>query len=195
MVIMLKKAHSFLTVICLCATLICNAQSATAPAGKGKSMSDTIVTVKKPLWQPIPKKAGLYSALIPGLGQIYNRQYWKLPIIYAGLSVAGYFIVRNGQEYNSLRQAYIGRLGNGPYTDKYVGIYTDATQLKQLQDDAEKTMNLTVVFSSVAYMMQVLDAITSAHLRNFDVSRDISLQVHPVVLPQGAAGVGLVMNF
>ncbi|GAA4460834.1 hypothetical protein GCM10023093_04270 [Nemorincola caseinilytica] len=176
-------------------SVLAYAQGGAIATDKKKATADSIMLPGKVLWQPNPKKAGLYSALVPGLGQIYNRQYWKLPIVYAGLSVAGYFIVRNGQEYRSLRQAYIGRLGNGPYTDKYVGIYDDASQLKQLQDDAERLLNMTVVFSGVAYVMQVLDAITSAHLRNFDVSRDISLQLRPVVLPQGAAGVGLVMNF
>jgi len=147
-------------------------------------------------WQPIPKKAGLYAALLPGMGQIYNRQYWKLPIVYGGLSVAGYFIVRNTKDYNSLRSAYISRIGqgSGPYTDEYADIYKDTDQLKQLQDDANRLLNLTIVFSGVAYVAQILDAVTSAHLRNFDISRDISLHVRPVMLPQGPAA-GIVMNF
>ncbi len=149
---------------------------------------------KKPLWQPIPKKAGLYSALVPGMGQMYNRQFWKLPIVYGGLGVAGYFVVRNAKDYNSLRQAYIGRLGPGPYTDEYVGIYNDVSQLKQLQDDANRLLNMTVVLTGAAYLMQVIDAVTSAHLRNFDISRDISMQVHPVATPVGA-GMALVVNF
>lgn len=149
---------------------------------------------KKPLWQPIPKKAGLLSALVPGMGQMYNRQYWKLPIVYGGLGVAGYFVVRNAKDYNSLRQAYIGRLGPGPYTDEYVGIYNDVSQLKQLQDDANRLLNMTVVLTGAAYLMQVIDAVTSAHLRNFDISRDISMQVYPTATPAGA-GMALVVNF
>jgi hypothetical protein len=151
---------------------------------------------KKEVWQPIPKKAGLYAALVPGLGQIYNRQYWKLPIVYGGLSVAGYFLVRNTKDYNSLRSAYIRRLseGNGPYTDEYANIYTTTEQIRQLQEDANRILNLTIVFSGVAYIVQVMDAITAAHLRNFDISRDISMQLRPIATPEGA-GLGLVMNF
>jgi hypothetical protein len=168
-----------------------NAQAQSLPTD---SAGRTATKGKKLLWQPIPKKAGLYSALVPGLGQIYNRQFWKLPIVYGGLGVAGYFVVRNAKDYNSLRQAYIGRLGPGPYTDEYVGIYNDVSQLKQLQDDANRLLNMTVVLTGAAYLMQVIDAVTSAHLRNFDISRDISMQVHPVATPVGA-GMALVVNF
>ena len=145
------------------------------------------------MWQPNPKKAGLYAALVPGLGQIYNRQYWKLPIVYGGLSVAGYFIVKNTQEFSKLRKAYIGRINNPYPTDEYVKVYTD-DQLRQLQDDQTRVVNLTVLFSSLAYFMQVLDAVTSAHLRNFDISRDISLQMKPMATPYGA-GLGLAVHF
>jgi hypothetical protein len=183
--------HLFKTV--LVASLLGSCLHASAQALPADSTTHTTKT-KKPLWQPIPKKAGLYSALIPGLGQMYNRQFWKLPIVYGGLGVAGYFVVRNAKDYNSLRQAYIGRLGPGPYTDEYVGIYNDVSQLKQLQDDANRLLNMTVVLTGAAYLMQVIDAVTSAHLRNFDISRDISMQVHPVATPVGA-GMALVVNF
>lgn len=162
-----------------------------APIG-GKT--DTI-KIKKTLWEPNPKRAGLYAALLPGLGQAYNRQYWKIPIVYAGFSVAGYFLVKNSKEYNRYRKAYIGRINNPYPTDEFVKIYTDINQLKQLQDDYSRILNLTVLFTTVGYTLQVLDAITSAHLKNFDISRDISLRIKPVATPYGDAGIGLVMNF
>lgn len=167
--------------LCLLAGFYTSAQTTPPPATAPK------------VWQPIPKKAGLYSALLPGLGQVYNRQYWKLPIVYGGLGVAGYFIVKNSQTYNKYRQAYIGRINNPYPTDQYVGVYT-FDQLKQLQSDANRVLNLTVLFSTVAYGMQVLDAITAAHLRNFDISRDISMRVHATALPQGPA-LGLAVNW
>lgn len=195
----LKKSSCrifFIAFIGLFTTVLCKAQSASPTAAQQKTVHKDTLIPKKELWQPIPKKAGLYAALVPGLGQIYNRQYWKLPIVYGGLSVAGYFIVRNTKDYNSLRSAYISRLseGNGPYTDEYANVYRTTEQVRQLQDDANRLLNLTIVFSTVAYVVQVMDAITAAHLRNFDISRDISLHVRPVVTPVGA-GMGLVMNF
>lgn len=107
--------------------------------------------------------------------------------------MAGYFIVKNTQEYSKLRKAYIGRINNPYPTDEYVKVYTD-DQLRQLQDDQNRVVNLTVLFSSLAYFMQVLDAVTSAHLRNFDISRDISLQMKPMATPYGA-GLGLAVHF
>jgi hypothetical protein len=158
------------------------------------TQTETTDSVGKPhVFQPNPKKAGLYSALIPGMGQIYNRQYWKVPIVYAGLAVAGYFIADNLNNYQSYRKAYVGRINNPRPTDKYVDIYS-IDQLKQLQDDYDKYLNLTVLFTGIGYALHVVDAITSAHLKNFDISRDISMRVSPVAYPNGV-GVGLVMNF
>ncbi|MES2701497.1 MAG: DUF5683 domain-containing protein [Bacteroidota bacterium] len=159
-----------------------------------KAVADTSTpAIKMRPMDPNPKRAGLYSALLPGLGQIYNRQYWKLPIVYGGLAVAGYFFVDNLKQYQSFRKAYIGRINNPHPTDEYVDIYTP-DQLHQLQDDYNRYLNLTALFTGLGYMLQVVDAITSAHLRNFDISRDISMRVTPVATPQGL-GLGMVVNF
>ena len=157
--------------------------------------ADTIqpVTGKPQPFQPNPKKAGLYSAIVPGLGQLYNRQYWKVPVVYAGVAVAGYFFFDNLNNYQSYRKAYIGRINNPYPTDKYVNIYT-TDQLQQLQNDYNKYLDMTVLFSTIGYALQVLDAITSAHLKNFDISRDISMRMKPVTTQNGV-GLGLVMNF
>ena len=152
----------------------------------------SMIIVKKGPFQPNPKKAGLYSALLPGLGQLYNRQYWKLPVVYVGIGVAGYFFVTNLTDYQSYRRAYIGRINNPYPTDKYVGQYS-FDQLNQYQSDYSKYLDLTVLFSTVGYALQVIDAIVSAHLKNFDISRDISLHMRPAPTPNGL-GLGLVMN-
>ncbi len=156
--------------------------------------NDATVTISgKHVFQPNPKRAGLYSAIVPGLGQFYNRQYWKVPVIYAGLAVAGYYFADNLKNYQDYRKAYIGRINNPYPTDKYVGIYT-IDQLQQLQNDYNRYLNLTVLATSVGYMLQVMEAITGAHLKNFDVSRDISLHAQPMVYPH-ALGVSIAVNF
>jgi hypothetical protein len=144
-------------------------------------------------YQPNPKKAGLYSAIIPGLGQAYNRQYWKIPIVYGGLAIAGYFIHENLTQYHRYRRAYIEDSNVPNNVDEFKNVYT-TDQLKQLQDDYSKYLDLTVLFTGVGYFLQVVDAITSAHLKNFDISRDISMQVRPVATPY-SLGIGLAMNF
>ncbi len=160
--------------------------------GQAKPPTDT--TDGKPKrFQPNPKKAGLYSAIVPGLGQLYNRQYWKIPVVYLGVAVAGYYFVDNLNQYQSYRKAYIGRINNPYPTDKYVGLYNTG-ELQQLQNDYSKYLDMTALFSVIGYALQVMDAVTAAHLKNFDISRDISMRMVPVATPNGA-GLGLVMNF
>jgi len=142
--------------------------------------------------QPNPKKAGMYSALLPGAGQFYNKQYWKIPVIYAGIATAAYFIEFNAGKYNDYHTAYVNRV-SGQYTDKYINLYT-TDNLKTLQDDYQRYLDLTVMLAGVGYILQVLDAVVYSYLKNFDVSRDISMHMGPVHTPEGGA-VGFVMNF
>lgn len=164
---------------------------ANAPMPVTDTTNDSIPAKPQP-YQPNPKKSGLYSALLPGLGQINNHEYWKVPVIYVGIAVAGYFFIDNLNNYQSYRKAYIGRINNPYPTDQYVNIYT-TDQLQQLQNDYNKYLDLTALFSCIGYAMQVLDAITAAHLKNFDISRDLSMRLKPVVFPTGA-GAALVFS-
>lgn len=150
--------------------------------------------VIKPPFQPIPKKSALYSAVLPGAGQFYNRQYWKIPIIYAGVGAATYFLIDNTQQYQRYRQAYINRINNPTYRDEEFK-NRSTSDLKTLQDQYRKQLDLTILLTGVGYTLQVVDALAFAHLRNFDISKDISLRMQPVALPRGDPGFGLVMNF
>lgn len=182
---------------------LCHAQGMTDTAKK-RDLIDSTKQAKVPVndtvaipakaqpFQPKPKKAGLYSALLPGLGQLYNRQYWKIPVVYVGIGIAGYFFIDNSNKYTSYREAYIGRINNPNPTDKYVNRY-DESQLQQLQNDAKKYLDMTVLFSTIGYALQVMDAVTSAHLKNFDISRDISMRMHPIVVP-GGMGMAFVVS-
>ena len=130
---------------------------------------------------------------MPGLGQLYNREYWKIPLVYVAMGVTAYVFINNYNNYHSYYTAYIGRINNPYPTDKYVTIYT-TDQLNQLQNDYNRYLDLTVLVGTLEYAVQILDAITSAHLKNFDISRDISLRMLPVPTPVGL-GLGLVINF
>jgi len=142
-------------------------------------------------WQPNPKKAGLYSAILPGAGQLYNKQYWKIPVVYVGIGAAVYFIQFNNDKYQTYRKAYIASLEGKPH--EFTGVY-DQGALQQLQDGYKRYLDMTVLFTVVGYTLQVIDAVVFAHLRNFDVSPDLSLRLQPVLHPNGGAGLGLVMN-
>lgn len=165
--------------------------------------ADTIKSAqtKKHKFEPVAKKAGLFSAILPGTGQIYNRQYWKAPVIYGGAAVAVYFFNYNYDKYITYKKAYFGRLNNGGNSTaeetEEMKRYTTA-DLKTLQDEYRKFLDMTVMLSAVGYAAQVIDAIVSAHLKNFDMSRDISFQFKPVFQPNingPGAGIGIAMNF
>lgn len=152
--------------------------------------------VKPHKFEPKPKKAGMYSAILPGSGQFYNRQYWKVPAIYVGVAAAGYFINFNLTNYQKYRKAYYTRIDNDPTTvdtDIETKKYT-TENLKQLQDQYRKWLDMTVLLTALGYTVQVIDAIASAHLKNFDISRDISLRIQPVAQPN-YVGMGLAVNF
>ncbi len=173
-------------------TVINNAIQAPATIAKTDSPK-----VKKHKFEPIPKKAGLLSAIVPGSGQIYNRQYWKAPLVFAAAGTAVYLFSYNYDKYITYRKAYFGRLTNGGYStaDETEDIKRYTTDnLKTLQDEYRKYLDMTVLFSAVGYAAQVIDAIASAHLRNFDMSRDISMRFKPVVDPN-YIGMGLAVNF
>lgn len=138
-----------------------------------------------------PKKAGLYSAILPGTGQLYNKQYWKIPIVYVGVGAAAYFIQFNTNKYQTYRKAYIASLEGK--THEFSGIY-DQSSLKTLQDAYKKYLDMTLLFTAIGYTLQVIDAVVFAHLKNFDVSPDISLRLQPVAHPNGGAGIGLVLH-
>lgn len=157
-----------------------------------ETAADTLPKAKK-VFEPNAKKAGMYSSIMPGLGQAYNRQYWKVPVVYAILGTAGYFIGFNYNRYSAYRQAYIQEIDGDPETKSQFEQY-GAQDLQRLQASYRKNLDLIVLLTSVGYALQIMDAVASAHLRNFDVSRDISMRVQPV-LQNNFVGMGLVVNF
>jgi hypothetical protein len=145
-------------------------------------------------FQPIPKKSALYSAILPGAGQLYNRQCWKIPVIYAGVGVATYFIVENSRQYQRYRAGYIARITNPNVQDDFTNKYSQQ-DLQVLQSTYRKYLDMTLLFTGIGYTLQVMDALAFAHLKNFDVSKDISMRFQPVALPNGDPGLGIVMRF
>ncbi|WP_222166484.1 DUF5683 domain-containing protein [Edaphocola aurantiacus] len=129
----------------------------------------------------IPKRSALYSMLFPGLGQLNNKQYWKLPVVYGLLGVGVYFFQDNLKNYNQFRLIYANRLNN-VYTDKYVGLYDDV-RIKNERDYYKKYLDMTVLIGAVGYGLQIMDANVFAHLKNFDISNDIAFRIKPSFQP------------
>ena len=136
-------------------------------------------TTQKDTVRHSPRKATLMSALLPGLGQVYNRKYWKVPVIYAGFAVDGYFFFYNRKNYVDYWNAYKDRTDSDSTTiDPYVNIY-EADQLMQMKNYWRKYMEMTVIIGAAIYLINIVDAAVDAHLYDFDVSDDLSLNIRP----------------
>ncbi|MGO3181689.1 MAG: DUF5683 domain-containing protein [Aequorivita sp.] len=120
-----------------------------------------------------PAKAAFYSAVLPGLGQVYNKRYWKIPIIYAGMAAGVYFYKQNDDDYNRFRDAYKRRLA-GYTDDEFEGISND--RLINAQKSAQKNKSISIIVSAAFYLLNIIDANVDAHLRQYEVSEDLSLE-------------------
>ncbi len=133
-----------------------------------------------------PVKATWMSAALPGLGQYYNRKYWKIPVVYAGFGVLGYFIASNKHEYDRYRNAYAESyiLGTNAFNsdNELVRNYT-SDQLLSQREYYQSNLELTYILTVAWYMVQIVDAVVDAHLYNFDVSDDLSLRIQPGIMP------------
>lgn len=137
-------------------------------------IKDTVkanVSVINPL---APAKAAFYSALLPGLGQAYNKKYWKIPLVYAGIGTGLYFYNLNNKEYNSFRDAYKRRL-EGFNDDPYQGLYTTET-LINAQKVFQRNRNLSLVVTVGFYILNIIDANVDAHLLQFNVNENLTLR-------------------
>lgn len=124
------------------------------------------------------RTAALLSAIVPGAGQAYNRQYWKMPIVYAALGGLGYWAYNSNKNYrfysNGLRAYY----DDDPNTVNNTG-YNDPSQIIVQKNQYKKTRDMAIIFCSVVYIVNIIDANVAAHLKTFDVSDDLSLQFKP----------------
>ncbi len=120
-----------------------------------------------------PAKAAFYSAVLPGLGQVYNKKYWKIPIIYAGMATGVYFYKQQDDEYKRFRDAYKRRLA-GYSDDEFQGISDD--RLINAQKSAQKNKGLSVIVTVAFYLLNVVDANVDAHLKQYEVSEDLSFE-------------------
>lgn len=141
-------------------------------------VNDTLLP--KDEYDPLaPSKAAFYSAVVPGLGQVYNKKYWKIPIIYAGMAAGIYFYKQQDDDYDRFRNAYKRRLA-GYTDDEFYGNGTEPLisndRLINAQKSAQKNKSISLIVTVAFYLLNVVDANVDAHLRQYEVSEDLSLQ-------------------
>lgn len=153
-------------------------------------LADSIIVLDQNTeFRPSSKKALMYSAIFPGLGQFYNRKYWKLPIIVGGAVGIVYAISWNGRVYNDYSQAYKDLvLGTGESYLNFVGIdqinldperYADL--FRRRKNFYRRNRDLAIIVGVGVYALCMLDAYVDAELYNFDMSPDLSMKITPVV--------------
>lgn len=150
------------------------------------------------------KKATIYAAIFPGLGQIYNRKYWKLPLVYGGFIGCAYAISWNGSQYNGYRSAYKDFIDEDPATNSWedyrYGAYRRedpanwtasmerdfANTLKTVRDFHRRNRDLSYIITVGVYAIWIVDAYVDAQLFDFDVSPDLSMRMAPVFFERTA---------
>lgn len=145
-------------------------------------------------WMPSPKKALWLALVIPGGGQIYNRKYWKLPIVYGGIIGCLYAMNWNNNMYKDYSQAYLDLTDKDPATQSYNMFLHLGTQIddknkdrfkdifKKRKDKFRRWRDLSFFVLLGVYALSVIDAYVDAELSNFDISKDLSLKVEPTIL-------------
>jgi len=202
------KAHILIPILIVC-LLSCNlrnlsAQDTTAVPGK----------VKKFL-KADPMRATMLAVALPGLGQIYNRKFWKVPFVYAGFGGAVFAITYNSTNYSKFMKAYQDFTDDIPQTDSYLELIKNADpatydpvlhpktydpsaaswyterMLRQV-DLFKKYRDLSYIGFAAWYLITVLDANVDASLLNYDISDNLNLQIEPVQIPQeGYTSLGM----
>lgn len=122
-----------------------------------------------------PSKAAFYSAVLPGLGQFYNKDYWKVPLVYAAIGTSTYIYIHNNNQYHRYRDAYKRRLA-GFNDDEFQGEkYLDNERLIIAQRGFQRNRDLSLLITVGFYILNIVEANVAAHLKQFNVSENLSL--------------------
>lgn len=120
-----------------------------------------------------PARAAFRSAVLPGLGQAYNKSYWKIPIIYGAMATSIYFYSDNQKEYKRFRDAYKDNLAGRPLTGQLAGL--DGDRLIRAQRTLQRNRDLSLLITVGIYILNIVDANVDAHLKQFNVNENLTL--------------------
>lgn len=151
-----------------------------------------------------PNVAYKRALILPGWGQAYNRSYWKMPIVYAGLGGLGYWFYFNNQQYKIYQTAYRysidGDSTTNPLNVPNVDTKGTSDGFRAARDQYRRDRDLSVIYIAAFYALQAIEAYTNAHLKYFDVEENLSMQVAPTLMQTSAsvvprAGIGVSFRF
>ena len=129
-----------------------------------------------------PRKAAIRSAILPGWGQVYNKKYWKVPLVYGALGTTTFLFFRNLTQYNDSREAYKLAVDNDPSNDDqikqpYYSVKDQPERIKSFRNAVRQNMDYCVLFFILFWGLNVVDASVDAHLKSFDVSDNLSIHI------------------
>ena len=171
------------------------------------SLAKSQIVTMPVVFKPNPQKSLWYALIVPGLGQIYNRQYWKVPIVYGGVAGLTYAISWNGKYYRDYSRGYRDIMDSDPNTKSYekllpYSIDPSSSEAKNLMKSRQNTYrryrDLSIVGAVAFYAITVIDAYVDAQLADFDISPDLSMQVAPTLFQTPNSykpSVGVQLNF
>lgn len=149
-------------------------------------LADTIVSEAPPVKEgffkkdyPDPKKAGLMSLVIPGSGQVYNKDWWKVPFVYGAIGGLIYAINYNNEQYDRFQTAYQLALAGDENEFTGTPLGQNARALRSIRDGFDKNRQLSYIGLVAVYLLNGVEAFVAAHLDNFDISDDLGMQVRP----------------
>ena len=172
---------------------------------KTASGKDSIVVKKK---VHSPRKATIRSLIIPGWGQVYNKKYWKVPIVYGAIGFPAYLFTYNRKWYNKTKYA-LSIIANNRYdgqnavdslnrVDPQLRIFVEQKELGSLvnyRNEFRRDMDYAILFTILMWGLNVVDATVDGHLRGFDVSDELSLKIRPTMIPNTMTpGVSFVVS-
>jgi hypothetical protein len=146
-----------------------------------------------------PRKAAILSAVLPGLGQAYNKKYWKIPIVYAALGTCAGFFIYNNKEYTEARNAYKNKMDNDPSNDdqmpeKYRPV--DPESIRSYRNGVRQYVDYSALFFILFWGLNVVDAAVDAHLSSFELSEDLTMHITPYSNPLAKTnGIQLTFDF
>ena len=198
---MLRKI-TFSLIICIFCWNFCQSQEHKKEKKKKKDQTEEgIPTLESQMIDPLsPARAAFYSAVLPGLGQAYNRKYWKIPIVYAALGTGMYFVVDNQQQLDRYQSAYKLRISGRP--DEFDGTGDNPNisneGLIRAQEIYKRNRDLAIFITIGLYALNIIEANVDAHLDDRAFNRNLSwkpsLQIDPVN-NQAVAGLHLKFDF
>ena len=155
---------------------------------------DSTGLVRKEIDPLRPAKAAFLSAVLPGLGQAYNKKYWKIPVVYAALGTGVYFYITNNNQYNRVRDAFKRRLA-GFNDDEFQDRLTN-DGLIEAQKSFRRNQELSLLVTVGLYALNIIDANVDAHLLQYNVDDNLSFKPHYKIDEYDNKGrVGLTMSF